>query len=105
MAAQLLVYPALDSVGNTEYKVAFRRRYETFAGRSGFGANSFRRLQYIWESYIPDPAHRKASYVSPLQPNLRGVAPATIITAEHDFLRREAEDYARRLEAAGYRSS
>jgi acetyl esterase len=30
-----------------------------------------------------------------------GVAPATIITAEHDFLRGEAEDYARRLQTAG----
>ncbi|WP_238009861.1 alpha/beta hydrolase [Dactylosporangium sp. AC04546] len=102
LAAQLLVYPALDSVENTDYKVAFRRRYETFAGQSGFGSNSYRRLQHIWATYVPDPAHRKASYVSPLHAkSVRGVAPATIITAEHDFLRREAEDYARRLEAAG----
>ncbi|TWD82972.1 acetyl esterase [Kribbella amoyensis] len=102
LAAQLLVYPALDSVENTDYKVAFRRRYETFAGRSGFGPNSYRRLQYIWETYVPDPAVRTSSYASPLHAeSVRGVAPATIITAEHDFLRREAEDYARRLEAAG----
>jgi acetyl esterase len=30
-----------------------------------------------------------------------GVAPATIITAEHDFLRGEAEEYAERLRTAG----
>lgn len=102
LAAQLLVYPVLDSFENTDYKVAFRRRYETFAGQPGFGPNTYRRLQHIWATYVPDPAHRTASYVSPLHAeSVRGVAPATIITAEHDFLRGEAEDYARRLRAAG----
>ncbi|MFG1813591.1 alpha/beta hydrolase [Kribbella sp. NPDC049174] len=102
LAAQLLVYPALDSVEDTDYKVAFRQRYATFAGRPGFGSNSCRRLQHIWETYVPDPAARKASYVSPLHTeSVYGVAPATIITAEHDFLRGEAEDYAQRLSAAG----
>ncbi|MFI7065676.1 alpha/beta hydrolase [Kribbella sp. NPDC050124] len=100
LATQLLVYPALDSIEDTAYKVDFRRRYATFAGRTGFGANSYRRLQHIWATYVPDPAARKAPYVSPLHAeSVYGVAPATIVIAEHDFLRGEAEDYARRLRA------
>ncbi|TCC62034.1 alpha/beta hydrolase [Kribbella pittospori] len=102
LANQLLVYPALDSTEDTEYKLAFRQRYATFAGRTGFGANSYRRLQYIWATYVPDPEARTASYASPLHAeSVDRAAPATVITAEHDFLRGEAEDYVRRLEEAG----
>ncbi|WP_328996109.1 alpha/beta hydrolase [Kribbella sp. NBC_01245] len=102
LAAQLLVYPVLDSTEGTDYKVAFQQRYARFAGRPGFGSNSYRRLKHIWETYVPDPAARKASYASPLHAeSVGGVAPAAIITAEHDFLRGEAEDYARRLKTAG----
>ncbi|TDO46815.1 acetyl esterase [Kribbella sp. VKM Ac-2527] len=102
LAAQLLVYPVLDSTEDTDYKIAFQQRYARFAGRPGFGSNSYRRLEHIWETYVPDPSARKASYASPLHAeSVYGVAPATIITAEHDFLRGEAEDYARRLRSAG----
>ena len=81
LAAQLLVYPVLDSTEDTDYKVAFRQRYATFAGRPGFGANSYRRLEHIWETYVPDPAARKAPYASPLHAeSVDGVAPATIVT-------------------------
>jgi acetyl esterase len=102
LAAQLLVYPALDFAQDTDYKIAFRQRYARFAGLSGFGSNTYRRLVHIWETYVPDPAVRKTSYASPLHAeSVDGVAPATIITAEHDFLRGEAEEYARRLTSAG----
>ncbi|MFI5694049.1 alpha/beta hydrolase [Kribbella sp. NPDC051586] len=102
LAGQLLIYPAVDSTEDTDYKVAFRTRYESFAGRTGFGANSYQRLQHIWAAYVSDPAARRTPYASPLHAeSLNGVAPATIITAEHDFLRGEAQDYARRLKAAG----
>ncbi|WP_207400481.1 alpha/beta hydrolase [Actinomadura roseirufa] len=102
IAAQLLVYPVLDSTPDTDYKIAFRRRYARFAGRPGFGPDTYRRLEHIWETYVPDPALRASPYASPLHASsLAGVAPATIITAEHDFLRGEAEDYAGRLRAEG----
>ena len=102
LAAQLLVYPVLDSTEDTDYKVAFQQRYARFAGRPGFGSNSYRRLKHIWETYVPDPAAREASYASPLHAeSVYGAAAATIITAEHDFLRGEAEDYAARLKGAG----
>ncbi|WP_141578870.1 alpha/beta hydrolase [Actinomadura sp. WMMA1423] len=102
MAAQLLVYPVLDSTEDTGHKLAFKRRYARFAGRPGFGPDTYRRLQHIWETYVPDPALRRRPYASPLHaPSLAGVAPALIITAEHDFLRGEAEDYTARLRAEG----
>ncbi|MFF5262059.1 alpha/beta hydrolase [Actinomadura viridis] len=102
MAAQLLVYPVLDSTEDTDHKIAFKRRYAGFAGQPGYGPNTYRRLKHIWETYVPDPALRACPHASPLHaPSLAGVAPATIITAEHDFLRGEAEDYAARLRAEG----
>lgn len=102
LAAQLLIYPAVDSTEDTDYKLAFRRRYESFAGRTGFGTNSYQRLQHIWAAYVSDSAARSTPYASPLHAeSVEGVAPATIITAEHDFLRGEGEDYARRLKGAG----
>ncbi len=102
LAAQLLVYPVLDSTQDTDYKVAFEQRYADFAGRPGYGRNSYRRLKHIWETYVPDPAVHRMSYASPLHAvSVRSLAPAVVITAEHDFLRGEAEDYVRRLQAAG----
>jgi acetyl esterase len=102
LAAQLLVYPVLDSTEDTDYKVAFTRRYARFAGLPGYGPNTYQRLSHIWETYVPDPAVRRSAYASPLHASsLAGVAPAVIFTAEHDFLRGEAEDYARRLQSDG----
>jgi acetyl esterase len=102
LRAQLLVYPVLDSIEDTDFKIRFRERYATFAGQEGFGTTTFERLKHIWDSYVPDTGRRMSPYLSPLHaPSLRGVAPVILITAEHDFLRGEAEDYARRLSNEG----
>jgi len=102
LTAQLLVYPVLDSTEDTDYKRGFVERYARFAGHAGFGPNAYRRLSYIWQTYVPDAAQRTSAYASPMHARtLRGVAPVVLITAEHDFLRGEAEDYARRLRADG----
>jgi acetyl esterase len=102
LTVQLLVYPVLDSTQNADYKLRFTERYATFAGQAGYGRNTYDRLRHIWATYAPDPALRTSPYASPMHAHtLRGVAPAVIITAEHDFLRGEAEAYARRLAADG----
>jgi acetyl esterase len=102
LTAQLLVYPVLDSTQNADYKLMFTERYASFAGQTGYGRNTYDRLRHIWATYVPDPALRTSPYASPMHaPTLRGVAPAVIITAEHDFLRGEAEAYTRRLEQDG----
>jgi acetyl esterase len=58
-------------------------------------------MDWYWRTYVAggDPAHPEAS---PLRaPDVAGVAPALIVTAECDPLCHEAEEYARRLEASG----
>lgn len=102
VAAQVLVYPVLESHADMEFKRTFRARYARFVNQPDFGSATFDRINYIWETYIPDPAMRDCPYASPAHADtLRGVAPAMIITAEHDILRGEEQEYARRLRADG----
>ncbi|HEX9042240.1 MAG TPA: alpha/beta hydrolase [Trebonia sp.] len=98
IAAQVLVYPVLESHMNSRYKRAFRTRYAGFLNQPEYGTVTFDRISYIWDTYVPGPRLRDCPYVSPLRADrLRGVAPAVIITAEHDILRPEAQEYAQRL--------
>ncbi len=102
LATQLLVYPVLDGTEDTAFKIQFRERYASFGGQTEFGPSTFERLKFIWQTYVPDPARRESPFASPLRaPTLKGIAPVVLITAEHDFLRGEAEDYARRLRLEG----
>ena len=58
----------------------------------------------MWEHYLgdADPHAPDLRYAVPaLADDLSGVAPAHLTVAEHDVLRDEALDYARRLEDAG----
>ncbi|MEV0226511.1 alpha/beta hydrolase [Streptomyces sp. NPDC050704] len=56
-------------------------------------------------SYVPDLRQRTDRLVSPANPadtaDLKGMAPALVITAEWDLLRAEGERYAERLRKAG----
>ncbi|ATE54537.1 alpha/beta hydrolase fold domain-containing protein [Actinosynnema pretiosum] len=56
-------------------------------------------------AYIPDPAARRDRLASPAWGDngvgIEGIAPAVVITCEHDRLRDEGVAYARALDAAG----
>jgi acetyl esterase len=99
---QLLVYPVLaDRTDSEEYRT-FAERYEHFAGRAGLGADELHAMKHIWSLYVPDPEKRSEPDAAPLRAvSLAGVAPAMMIFAEHDILRGEGEEYARRLRGDG----
>ena len=56
-------------------------------------------------AYIPDPAQRRDRLASPAwgdnADDIKGIAPALIVTAEYDRLRDEAWQYAQKLDAVG----
>jgi acetyl esterase len=92
IAFQLLIYPVTDrSVGTDSYR--------EFA--SGFGLTRAN-MQWFWDCYLTATAERDNPEVSPLRAkSLKGLPPAFVLTAHHDVLRDEGEEYAKRLQAAG----
>ncbi|WP_051712420.1 alpha/beta hydrolase [Spirillospora albida] len=91
LAHQLLVYPATDTAMDTPSWRAYG---------SGYGLDGATLARFL-ELYR-DGADPSDTRLAPLRArNLAGVAPATVITAEYDILRDEAELYAARLAAAG----
>jgi acetyl esterase/lipase len=88
---QVLIYPVADGGVNTP---SFRE----FGERFGLTAAGMRRF---WELYL-DGADSSDPDASPMRaPDLTGVAPAYVLTADHDVLRDEGEAYARALRDAG----
>lgn len=92
IAHQLLVYP------NTDYQAATTSMRE-IADEYFFNPASVR---WYWGMYLAAPEDGMNPLASPLRAgDLAGLPPATVITAEYDPLRDEAEQYARQLRAAG----
>ncbi len=58
--------------------------------------------QWFAEQWMPDAGRRDDPRVSPFfEPDLSGLAPALIVTAEHDLARDEGDAYAASLDRAG----
>lgn len=92
LAGQILVYPVTDS--------DFTRPSYREPENQSFLTLEF--MRWFWNHYLPEPALRVHAEASPLRAgSLAGLAPALVITAEHDILRDEGEDYAARLEESG----
>jgi acetyl esterase/lipase len=90
LVLQFLVYPVIDDRLSTasmqlDTPVFFRRAAES-----------------MWRNYLAGLEGEPPPYAAPGRADdLAGLPPAYVLTAEHDPLRDEAIDYARRLLAAG----
>ncbi|HEY3753923.1 MAG TPA: alpha/beta hydrolase [Pseudonocardiaceae bacterium] len=92
LAHQLLVYPNTDYLSDTQ---SLRDNTDELL----FNTTS---VDWYWRQYLNSPEDGRHPLVSPLRaPDLAGLPPATVITAEYDPLRDQAEQYADRLRAEG----
>ncbi len=92
LAGQVLIYPATDLAGASASRAEFS---------SGF---SLHQSTMVWfaENYLCGGTPPSDPRVSPLlAPDLSRLAPALLVTADHDPLRDEGRSYAQRLIAAG----
>ena len=100
LAAQMLVYPPVDLLGD------YPSRQENPPGLMTLADMRWAAEHYVGMSEDDPRAAELARdpRLSPLlAPSLAGVAPAVVVTAEFDPLRDEGNAYARALEKAGVR--
>jgi acetyl esterase len=92
LASQVLIYPATDT--DLDTASCLDPENQLLLTREA--------MIWFWDHYAPDLADRKHPDAAPLQAeDLSGLAPAIVLTAEHDQLRDEGEAYAERLALAG----
>jgi acetyl esterase len=95
---QSLYYPVTDAAQDTD-------SYREFADGPFLTAKA---MAWFWDAYLPDVDKRAEITVSPLQAStdeLAGLPEALVIVDESDVLRDEGEAYARKLVAAGVRTT
>ncbi len=95
---QSLYYPVTDAAQDTD-------SYREFADGPFLTAKS---MAWFWDAYLPERDKRYEITASPLRASLddlAGLPEAFVIVDENDVLRDEGEAYARRLTAAGVRTT
>ena len=93
LCGQLLVYPV------TDYHTPPTPSY--LANAKGYLLTRDM-MVWFWGHYLNHASEASHPHASPLRaPDLRGLPPALVITAEYDPLRDEGERYAERLQQAG----
>ncbi len=93
LCGQLLIYPV------TEYWDAGMPSYAENAEGYGLTRDG---MKWFWGHYLADPKDARDPHAAPLRaPDLHGLPPALVVTAEYDPLRDEAERYAARVREAG----
>jgi acetyl esterase len=93
LCGQLLLYPV------TDYHTPGTPSYEKNAEGYGLTRDT---MKWFWAHYLNDASEGAHPYASPLRaPDLSGLPPALVITAEYDPLRDEGESYAEKLRRAG----
>ena len=89
---QLLIYPVTDAACDTPSYIENADGY--FLTRDA--------MHWFWHHYLRSDADRSNPLASPLRAkDFTALPPALVITAEHDPLRDEGEQYAGRLQDAG----
>ncbi|QEO13850.1 alpha/beta hydrolase [Agromyces intestinalis] len=95
---QSLYYPVTDAAQDTD-------SYREFAEGPFLRADS---MAWFWDNYLPDVTKRAEITASPLRATveeLAGLPETLVIVDENDVLRDEGEAYARKLTAAGVRTT
>ncbi len=91
---QLLIYPVTAPAKGTQ-SASYTENAENYLLTRGS-------MEWFWDHYLASPEDGRNPYASPLHaPNLAGLPPAMVVTAEFDPLRDEGIAYAQRLEDAG----
>jgi acetyl esterase len=93
LLGQLLIYPLAD------LKLPETPSLAECAEGFGLAAAD---LPWFLDRYLNDPSEARHPHASPIHaPNLGGLPPALVVTAEYDPLRDDGEHYAARLREAG----
>ena len=91
---QMLIYPVINYAFDTPSYQEIGTNPQVPLNRLG--------MEWFWDKYLKSPADGSNPYASPLRAkSLKGLPPATVITADIDPLRSEGQAYAQRLRTEG----